>query len=100
MKRKIVRMKTPEPFDEDMPRGRVTILPDFLPPPEELFPDDYTLKITIAIDVKTIKLFKVAAEKHGFKYQRMMREVLKRYAERLEPKPSRDRPLRRRSKRS
>ncbi len=67
-------------IDPNMPQGKLTVIPDFLPPPEELFPNDGTMKITIALDAKTLKFFKEYAGKSGLKYQRIIREVLKGYA--------------------
>lgn len=66
----------------DEPIGRLTRIPDFLPPPSELFPPEDSIKITLTIDLATIFFFKQAAKKSGTKYQRMMREVLKVYAKR------------------
>ncbi len=68
--------------NSDFPQGKVKIVDDFLPPPEALFPKEHLTKITIAIDDKTLNQFKKIAEKTGHKYQRMMREVLRIYAER------------------
>ena len=73
-------MKKKKIKDSDMPFGKLTVMPDFLPPPEELFPAGESSKITIVIDKETVKFFKKTASKHGQKYQRIMREVLKRYA--------------------
>ena len=67
--------------DDDMPIGKLTRVKDFLPPPEELVLADKKLKITIELDEKTVNFFKKYAEKHDAKYQRMMREVLKTYAQ-------------------
>jgi BrnA antitoxin of type II toxin-antitoxin system len=66
--------------DPNYPIGKLTPVPDFLPPPEELFPPDEKLKVTIELDCESVKFFKSQAERHGSKYQRMMREVLRRYA--------------------
>jgi len=66
--------------NDDQPVGRLTRIVDFLPPPDELIPDEDTVKITIALDKKTLQFFKGAASKSGAKYQRMIREVLKGYA--------------------
>ena len=66
--------------DSNEPRGKLTPIPDFLPPPEELIPSEETIKITVAIDSKTLKFFKDYANKSGLKYQRIIREVLKGYA--------------------
>ena len=67
-------------LDPDMPHGRLIEVPDFLPPPEELAKAK-TVIITMGMDKETIDFFKKIAKKKGRKYQKMMREVLARYAE-------------------
>ncbi len=67
--------------ESDFPVGKVKRVDDFLPPPEALFPNEHLTKITIAVDEKTLAQFKKTAQKNGHKYQRMMREVLRIYAE-------------------
>jgi predicted DNA binding CopG/RHH family protein len=66
--------------DLNEPHGKLTAIADFLPPPELLLPTDEAIKITIALDSKTLKFFKEYADKAGLKYQRIIREVLKGYA--------------------
>ena len=66
--------------DINEPQGKLTPIPDFLPSPEELLPREETIKITIALDSKTLRFFKQYAGKAGLKYQRIIREVLKSYA--------------------
>lgn len=73
-----------EKYDDDMPSGRWVEVPDFLPPPEELANAKVT--ITINLDRKTLEFFHKAAKKNGGKYQRMIREVLARYAAYYEKK--------------
>jgi len=63
-----------------MPVGKLTVVPNFLPPPEELFPREEILKVTLRLDRRSVEFFKAIAKKSGMKYQRMMREVLRRYA--------------------
>ena len=65
--------------DDDMPIGKLTEVPDFLPPPHELAKARTLVTITIALDLETLKFFQKQAQKHGSKYQRMIREVLNRY---------------------
>lgn len=77
MKKKIKKRKKVE---EDRPIGKLTKVPDFLPPPDLLLQPEELTKITISIDVDTVDFFKKAAKKNKTKYQRMMREVLKGYA--------------------
>jgi hypothetical protein len=64
----------------DEPVGKLMKVADFLPPPNELLPQEETVKITLLIDSATANFFKKVAKKNGTKYQRMMREVLKGYA--------------------
>jgi hypothetical protein len=75
-------MKKKKRKDPNEPYGKLTPIPDFLPPPEELIPAEKTIKITVAIDEKTLKFFKDYAKKSELKYQRIIREVLKGYARR------------------
>src|ERR1035438_5050125 len=66
--------------DEDGPSRLARVFRNFLPPPEELFPVEDTLKITLRLDRQSVDFYKERARRHGTKYQRMMREILKRYA--------------------
>ncbi|MDD5347016.1 MAG: CopG family transcriptional regulator [Candidatus Omnitrophica bacterium] len=75
-------MRKKRVYDENMPVGKLTEIPDFLPPPEKLiFPKD-TVKVTIYLDRLSVDFFKQKAKKHRGKYQRMIREVLDRYVQR------------------
>ena len=64
----------------DMPRGKLTELPDFLPPPEDLVIPEDTIKVTIALKKSSLDFFKKEAKQHHTKYQKMIREVVDRYA--------------------
>ncbi|MFH1262840.1 MAG: CopG family transcriptional regulator [Pseudomonadota bacterium] len=75
-------MKKRTQRDENQPVGKLTIVEDFLPPPEKLVAASERVKVTIAVDSTTIRFFKAAAKKAGSKYQRMIREVLNGYARR------------------
>jgi hypothetical protein len=72
-------MKRKRRRDPDRPVGKLTIIPNFLPPPEELFPMEETVKVTLVLDKESVLFFKKRAQKSGMKYQRMMRHVLKGY---------------------
>lgn len=74
-------MKKRKWADDDRPVGKLTIVPDFLPPPHELLPPGSKMKITIELDEEAVQFFKDQAKRHGGKYQRLMREVLRRYAQ-------------------
>ncbi len=65
----------------DMPIGKLTVIPDFLPPPDQLILPGQAVKITISLDQESLLFFKEMAAKLGTKYQRMIREVLRRYAQ-------------------
>ena len=66
-------------IDPDMPQGKLTEVPDFLPPPGELAKAKTKVIVTIGLDLETVNFFKTHAQKRGTKYQRMIREVLERY---------------------
>jgi hypothetical protein len=64
----------------DKPVGKLKVIADFLPSPEKLFPKVEMVKITLSVDETTLKFFKTVAKTSKTQYQKMMREVLKRYA--------------------
>ena len=66
---------------DDFPSSHARVIKNYLPPPEELLPPGSLLKVTIALDEESVDFFKKQADLHGGKYQRMMREVLLRYAQ-------------------
>jgi predicted DNA binding CopG/RHH family protein len=74
-------MKKKTKNDQNKPIGTLRVISDFLPPPDELLPADETVKVTILLDKNSVHFFKKKAEEAGIKYQRMMRQVLKGYAE-------------------
>lgn len=65
----------------DEPLGRVKRVKDFLPPPEDLVLREEQVKVTISLSRKSVDFFKKVARKNHTPYQRMIREVLDRYAE-------------------
>jgi predicted DNA binding CopG/RHH family protein len=58
-------------------------LEDFLPSPEQLILKTEKEKITIAIDKRSLELFKKYANKHDAKYQTMINGVLSSYADKF-----------------
>ena len=58
--------------------------PEGFPSPEELAKRMKNAKVTIILDRDTVEFFKLQAENHGSKYQKMMREILKDYRIRFE----------------
>ena len=49
----------------DEPIGRVKVIPDFLPSPEELALKDETVKVTIALSKTSVDFFKKEAKKYN-----------------------------------
>lgn len=64
----------------DMPAGELKQVKDFLPPPQELFVPEETVKVTLALKKSSVDFFKEHARKHGAKYQKVIRDLLDRYA--------------------
>ena len=54
------------------PLGKVEVIPDFLPSPEELAFKEDTVKVTIALSKSSVEFFKREAEKDDAKYQQMI----------------------------
>ena len=67
-------------IDLDMPVGKLTKVEDFLPPPSKLVVPEPTVKITIALRASSVEFFKHQARRHHTKYQKMIRELIDRYA--------------------
>ncbi len=64
--------------------GRVRVVDDFLPPPEELVARDDNVKITLGLSRRSVEYFKRAAKARRVPYQRMIRALVDAYAERQE----------------
>lgn len=65
---------------QDEPMGRVAVIPDFLPSPQQLAFKDETVKVTIALSKSSVDFFKKAAHRHHTQYQKMIRRLLDEYA--------------------
>ncbi|MBP9690633.1 CopG family transcriptional regulator [Candidatus Woesebacteria bacterium] len=59
---------------------------DFLPKPEDLILKEPTTKITITLDSASVDFFKKEATRLNSSYQRMMRNLLTEYANRMKSK--------------
>lgn len=60
-----------------------TAMEDFLPSPSELTRKAEKVKITIAVDKRSIDLYRKYAKKHDAKYQTMINGVLVSYADKF-----------------
>lgn len=73
--------------------GRLRVVEDFLPAPEDLVFRDEGIKVTIALSKRSVEFLKREAQKHNTQYQRMIRRLLDIYAARhalpLTGRPSR-----------
>lgn len=59
--------------------GKVEIVDDFLPSPEELVFKEDTIKVTLNLSKSSIDFFKDLAKKHGSQYQKVIRNLLDNY---------------------
>ncbi len=63
------------------PLGEYRVVPDFLPPPNELAFRDEGVKVTIALSKRSVEFFKSHAAKNQTQYQRMIRQLLDAYVD-------------------
>lgn len=65
----------------DEPLGKLQIVSDFLPPPEELaFKKEESVKVTMTLSKSSVAYFKKAAQKYHTPYQKMIRRLIDAYA--------------------
>jgi len=80
MKKRTTYAKAPRKAAEAIANSEV--VEDFLPSPDELVLKEDNVKVTLELSKRSVGLFERFAQKRGFKYQRMIRNLLDRYAER------------------
>jgi len=61
------------------PMGKLMVVSDFLPSPEELVLKDETVKVTISLSKTSVEFFKSEAKKYNTQYQKMIRRLLDEY---------------------
>ena len=61
------------------PLGKIEVVADMLPSPQELAFKEDTVKVTIALSKSSVDFFKKEAKKHDTKYQQMIRRLLDEY---------------------
>lgn len=61
--------------------GKLKVIPDFLPSPEELALKDDTVKVTISLSKSSVEFFKAEAIKNKTQYQKMIRRLLDAYTD-------------------
>jgi len=62
--------------------GRVRVIEDFLPSPDDLVARDDTVKVTLQLSRRSVDFFKRAAKMRRVPYQRMIRALVDQNAER------------------
>lgn len=62
------------------PMGRVRVVKDVLPSPEQLAFKEEKVKVTISLSRTSLEFFKGQAERHRTAYQKMIRNLLDAYA--------------------
>jgi predicted DNA binding CopG/RHH family protein len=67
-------------IDRDKPIGKMTKIEDFLPAPEDLVLPERAVKVTINLSESSVEFFKKLAKKHHTKYQKLIRNLLDKYA--------------------
>ncbi len=68
------------PSYTNVPLGKIEIVRDFLPSPDELVLKDATVKVTLNLSKSSIDFFKSLAQKNGSQYQKVIRNLLDRYS--------------------
>ena len=79
----MIKVKKKKIIDPDMPIGKVTLVKNFLPPPDQLVFPDETVKVTLALTKSSLEFFKRQASRQSTKYQKMIRELVDQYAKRF-----------------
>ena len=59
--------------------GKLEVIDDFLPKPEELVVKEDNVKVTLNLSRTSVEFFKEIARKNGSQYQRVIRKLLDSY---------------------
>jgi len=70
----------------DEPIGKIRIVEDFLPSPNELVAKQETVKVTLSLTKSSVQFFKHEAELRDSHYQTMIRALLDQYSARFSQK--------------
>jgi len=63
----------------DEPMGKLKVINDFLPSPDQLVLKEENVKVTIALKKSSVEFFKKEAKKHHTSYQKMIRQLVDWY---------------------
>lgn len=61
--------------------GKINIINDFLPSPEQLVAKEETVKVTLALTKDSVDFFKAIAQEQHTHYQTMIRALVDQYSE-------------------
>ena len=64
----------------DEPLGKLKVIDDFLPAPEDLVFKEENVKVTMSLSKSSVEFFKKEAREHHTSYQAMIRRLLDLYA--------------------
>ena len=76
--KKIQYTEAPPAIKEAIEQSEV--IDDFLPKPDDLVFKEDNVKVTLELSKKSVSLFKRYAKKKGYRYQRMIRNLVDFYA--------------------
>lgn len=62
------------------PMGKLRVVKDFLPSPDQLVLKEENVKITISLKKESVDFFKKKAKEHHISYQKMIRQIVDWYA--------------------
>lgn len=74
-------MKSKIRYTEE-PMGKLKVVRDFLPPPDQLIIKEDNVKVTLALKKSSVDFFKKEAKKHHTSYQKMIRQLVDLYTSR------------------
>jgi predicted DNA binding CopG/RHH family protein len=60
--------------------GKIKIINDFLPSPEQLILQEENVKVTLSLSKASVEFFKQQAREKHTQYQKMIRALLDKYA--------------------
>jgi len=66
----------------DEPMGRLKVINDFLPSPDQLVLKEDNVKVTLALKKSSVEFFKKEAKRHHTSYQKMIRQLVDWYSSR------------------
>lgn len=72
-------MKRKIKYTEEL-MGKLKVVKDFLPPPDQLVLKEENIKVTISLKKASVDFFKKEAKKHHTSYQKMIRQVIDWYS--------------------